>query len=83
MNIELSRTNTFENFTHVIIPVNNLTDYSGHYKIENLKSNTEYFYRIWFSDLIDSNKISDKVVGRFNTSPVIDPAVSSSQYEAI
>ncbi len=48
--------------------VDSSTNYTGHIKLTNLKSNTVYYYKVWFSDLDDSVK-SKNLTGKFKTAP--------------
>ena len=48
--------------------VNNSTDYAGKIKIDELHSNTKYFYKVWFSSN-DNRTNSSSIVGSFRTSP--------------
>jgi alkaline phosphatase D len=49
--------------------VNKSTDYAGHIKLNNLTSNTVYYYRIQFSDLANPSIKSEMVTGKFKTAP--------------
>ena len=51
--------------------VNNSTDFAGKIKIDELYSNTKYFYKVWFSsnDNRSNSSNSSSIVGSFRTSP--------------
>lgn len=48
--------------------VNSSTDYAGKIKIDELYSNTKYFYKVWFSSY-DNRTNSSSIVGSFRTAP--------------
>lgn len=48
--------------------VDSSTNYTGHIKLTNLKPNTTYYYKTWFSDVNDSIK-SNSLIGKFKTAP--------------
>lgn len=48
--------------------VNNSTDYAGKIKIDELHSNTKYFYKVWFSSN-DNRTNGSSIVGSFRTAP--------------
>ena len=48
--------------------VNSSTNYTGHIKLTNLKPNTAYYYKIWFSDEGNAVK-SNNLTGKFKTAP--------------
>lgn len=49
--------------------VNSSTDFAGHMKLVDLKPNTTYYYKVWFTDLNNSSLKSDFKTGKFKTSP--------------
>ena len=69
MHIEYSTHSGFLNSTSKSIVVDNKTNYSGHYNLKNLTSDTKYYYKIWFSDLANSSLISKPIIGEFVTAP--------------
>lgn len=70
MNIDYSRDFSFGNYSHKSILVDNIKDYSGHYKIENLTPNSTYYYRVWFSDPLNSSIVTKDLIGKFKTAPL-------------
>ena len=48
--------------------VNSSTDFAGKIKIDELHSNTKYFYKVWFSSN-DNRTNSSSIVGSFRTAP--------------
>lgn len=58
-------------------PVNQTTDFTGHIKLDGLKPDTPYHYRVWFSSLSPDGNIdnknqtikSDLQTGNFTTAP--------------
>jgi alkaline phosphatase D len=72
MNIMYSPINNFINYTKVTFPVTNTSDYSGKYQIVNLQPETEYYYKIWFSNLRDTDHVSKTLFGKFKTAPNIN-----------
>ena len=53
----------------------NTTDFTAHLKLDNLNSNTTYYYRVWFSSPDDKAIRSETITGKFRTAP--DPLSSS------
>ena len=51
------------------LQVNESSDFTGHIKLNNLLSDTVYYYQIWFSDPNDSSIISKTLTGKFKTAP--------------
>ncbi len=49
--------------------VNSSTDFAGHMKLVDLKPNTTYYYKVWFTDPNNSSLKSDFKTGKFKTSP--------------
>ena len=49
--------------------VDSSTNYTGHFKLTNLKPNTAYYYKIWFSD-VDYSVKSNNLTGKFKTFPI-------------
>jgi alkaline phosphatase D len=48
--------------------VDNKTDLAGKIKVDNLRPNTKYFYKVWFSSP-DNSVNSSAVLGSFRTAP--------------
>jgi alkaline phosphatase D len=50
------------------------TDFSAHTKLEDLRPDSVYYYRVWFSALTTGGKsiISERMIGTFQTSPASD-----------
>jgi len=82
MNIEYSHNKNMQNALLITQPVNQNTDFTGHVKIDNLNSNTQYFYRVWFSDqhtFINIPIHSNYINGTFKTAPSassFEPSIS-------
>ena len=53
--------------------VNNTTDYSGKIKIDELHSNTKYFYKVWFSSN-DNRTNSSSIAGALELPQILRPA---------
>jgi alkaline phosphatase D len=60
--------------------VDNTTDFAGIIKIDDLKPNTKYFYKVWFSSS-DNRTNSSAIVGSFRTAP--NPASSGNSISFI
>ena len=73
MNVSYNKSNDLLNnsSTNIVLKtlVNSSTDFAGHVKLINLKSNTTYYYKVWFTDLNNSSLKSDYKTGKFITSP--------------
>jgi alkaline phosphatase D len=48
--------------------IDSSTNYTGHIKLTNLKPNTTYYYKTWFSGVNDSIT-SNSLIGKFKTAP--------------
>jgi len=72
MNIVYSLEPNFHNYMHNSIYVNHTNDYTGHYKVDNLIHNSTYYYKIWFSDPINSSLATKAQFGKFKTAPLSD-----------
>ncbi len=46
------------------------TDFTAKANLVGLMPYTQYFYRVWFSDLANSNNTSNSVTGKFITAPI-------------
>jgi alkaline phosphatase D len=70
MNIKYYNTSDFS-FNHKLltVKVNESSDYTGHIKLNNLLSDTEYYYQVWFSDPQNSSIVSNTIIGKFKTAP--------------
>ena len=49
--------------------VNSSTDFTGQIKLKDLESNSTYYYRVWFNNENNPSIESEKVIGKFKTSP--------------
>ncbi|HYF98713.1 MAG TPA: alkaline phosphatase D family protein [Candidatus Saccharimonadales bacterium] len=70
MNIDYSLDPNFSNYTHQTILVDRTTEFSGHSKLNDLIANSTYYYKIWFSDILNSSKVSKTLLGQFKTAPL-------------
>jgi alkaline phosphatase D len=52
--------------TIVTTPVNETSDFTGKIRIDRLSPNTQYYYRVWFTD---QGSETDSVTGSFRTAP--------------
>ncbi len=72
MNVSYNKSSNFLNNTSNIILttlVNSSTDFTGHVKLIDLKPNTTYYYKVWFTDSNNSSMKSNYKTGKFKTSP--------------
>lgn len=72
MNVLYNKSNDLLNDSSNIVLktlVNSSTDFAGHMKLVNLKPDTTYHYKVWFTDLNNSSLKSDYKTGKFTTSP--------------
>jgi alkaline phosphatase D len=59
--------------------VDNSTDFAGKIKIDDLKPNTKYFYKVWFSSP-DNRTNSSAIVGSFRTAPYANSTGNSISF---
>lgn len=52
-----------------VIATNKTTDFTGHVKIDRLKPNTAYYYKVWFSSIKNPTISSNSIMGTFRTAP--------------
>jgi alkaline phosphatase D len=72
MNVEYDTNANFTNSLRKTVQANSTTDFTAHAKLDGLKPDTQYYYRVWFSGSdIDNNTNSDN---RNNLSPTSDIA---------
>jgi alkaline phosphatase D len=72
MNVEYDTNANFTNSLRKTAQANSTTDFTAHAKLDGLKPDTQYYYRVWFSGSdIDNNTNSDN---RNNLSPTSDIA---------
>jgi alkaline phosphatase D len=72
MNVEYDTNANFTNSLRKTAQANSTTDFTAHAKLDGLKPDTQYYYRVWFSGSdIDNNTNSDT---RNNLSPTSDIA---------
>lgn len=82
MHVELDISSNFSqpNSLNSTLLANQTTDYTARAKVEGLKPDTVYYYRVWFStpnlyhDTSNSSLHSDSLIGTFRTAPTSDPA---------
>jgi alkaline phosphatase D len=48
---------------------NETSDFAAHAKLVDLKSNSTYYYRVWFSNPNDPSEVSAPMEGKFKTAP--------------
>ncbi|MBA3750519.1 MAG: alkaline phosphatase D family protein [Nitrosopumilus sp.] len=71
MNVEYDTNENFSNGMYKEGSVANAsTDFTVKANLEDLMPDTLYFYRVWFSDLSNSNNTSNPVIGKFITAPI-------------
>ncbi len=71
MNVEYDTSENFSNSMYKGGSVaNSSTDFTAKANLEGLMPNTPYFYRVWFSDISNSNNTSNPVTGKFVTAPI-------------
>ena len=75
MHVIYDNNSAFSHSNLKIKEVNNSTDFAGKIKIDELHSNTKYFYKVWFSSN-DNLTNSSSIVGSFRTAP--SPSSSGS-----
>ena len=72
---------TNANLSHAIaakeVSANKTTDLTGHVKLDGLKPDNVYYYRVWFSKP-DSSVVSDSIMGAFRTAPLHSTSKSVS-----
>ena len=72
---------TSSNLSHAATPkevsANKTADFTGHAKLDGLKPDTVYYYRVWFSNP-DSSVVSDSMTGSFRTAPANNASKSVS-----
>jgi alkaline phosphatase D len=71
MNVQYNRLPHFNDSSLINVyktKVDSSTNYTGHIKLTNLKPNTTYYYKTWFSDVNDAVK-SNNFTGKFKTAP--------------
>jgi alkaline phosphatase D len=93
MNIEYDTNVNFTNPLRKTAQANSTTDFTAHAKLDGLKPDTQYYYRVWFtgSDIIDNNtnssnnnlsatsNIAEQIeVGTFRTAPSSNMTTSNS-----
>jgi len=69
MHIKYDNNSAFLHANSRIKWVDNTTDFAGKIKIDDLKPNTKYFYKVWFSST-DNRTNSSAIVGSFRTAPI-------------
>jgi alkaline phosphatase D len=60
---------------------NETSDFAAHAKLVDLKSNSTYYYRVWFSNPNDPSEVSASMEGKFKTAP--DPLSSNTSISFI
>jgi alkaline phosphatase D len=75
MHMQYDNNSAFLHPNSKIKGVDNTTDFAGIIKIDDLKPNTKYFYKVWFSSA-DNRTHSSATVGSFRTAP--DPISSGN-----
>ncbi len=94
MNVEYDTNANFANPLSKIAQANSTTDFTAHAKLDGLKPDTQYYYRVWFtgSDVYDYNTTSSNTdlsptssniahqaeVGTFKTAPSSNRTTNSS-----
>ena len=71
-NLSLSSSSSSVNSKSQTVSVNQTTDFAGHIKIDFLKPDTVYYYRVWFSNPNNKNEsamVSNPIYGTFRTAP--------------
>ena len=61
--------NFLQSKSQVSPTVNETSDFAAHVKLLNLKPDTSYYYKVWFSDPKDKSSISNSLAGSFKTAP--------------
>ena len=93
MNVEYDTNANFSNPLSKTAQANSTTDFTAQAKLDGLKPDTQYYYRVWFSasnivnntnsdtsnDLTGSSDIAEQIeVGTFRTAPSFNMSSSSS-----
>src|SRR6266508_5327433 len=79
MHIKYDNNSAFLHPNSTIKRVDNTTDFAGKIKIDDLKPNTKYFYKVWFSSA-DNLTNSSAILGNFRTAPNPDSAENSISF---
>jgi alkaline phosphatase D len=83
MHVQYDTDSSFSNTkSDITVPANETTDFTGHVKLEGLKPDILYYYRIWFSSPSSSSSsslepetkgksivVSNSIIGSFKTAP--------------
>ena len=68
MHIKYDNNSEFLHPNSAIKRVDNITDLAGKIKVDDLRPNTKYFYKVWFSSS-DNRTNSSAILGSFRTAP--------------
>src|ERR671924_136547 len=93
MNVEYDINANFTNPLRKTAQANSTTDFTAHAKLDGLKPDTQYYYRVWFmgadidknsyssnNDLSSTSNVSEQVeVGTFRTAPSSNMTTNSSR----
>jgi alkaline phosphatase D len=98
MNVEYDTNPNFTNPLRKTAQANSTTDFTAHAKLDGLKPDTQYYYRVWFSasDIVNNTNsdtrnnlsatsdIAEQIeVGTFRTAPSFNMTSNSSSSSAI
>jgi alkaline phosphatase D len=85
MNVEYDTNANFTNPLSKIAQANSTTDFTAHVKLDSLKPDTQYYYRVWFTSSDSNNNLSttsniteQAEVGTFRTAPSFNMTTNSS-----
>ena len=79
MNLQYDDNTEFLHPVSKIKSVDNSTDFAGKIRLDGLKANTKYFYKVWFSNIGNVTN-SSAIIGSFRTAPDLTSSSDSTSF---